>query len=145
MDVHYSSRSDNWSTPWSLFYSIAKVYHPTTDVCATADNAKCEKYYTPEMDGLTQTWEGVCFMNPPYGRQIKWWVKKAYESAQAGATVVCILPARTDTAWWHDYVMGADITFLRGRVKFGGARHSAPFPTAIVVFYPPKYNETKEV
>ena len=83
---------------------------------------------------LKQEWFGVCWMNPPYGRDIKHWVKKAYESSLTGTTVVCLLPARTDTAWWHDYCMKGNIEFIRGRLKFGNSKNSAPFPSAIVVF-----------
>ncbi len=130
----FSSKSDRWETPQWLYDKLDAVYHFDVDVCATPDNAKCPVYYTPEDDGLSQEWRGTCWMNPPYGRQIGRWVRKAYESAQRGATVVCLLPSRTDTAWWHDYCIHGDITFLRGRLKFGGCKNSAPFPSAIVVF-----------
>ena len=93
-------------------------------------------FFTEEMDALKQEWQGVCWMNPPYGREIKRWMQKAYESSLAGATVVCLVPARTDTAWWHDYAFKGEITFLRGRLKFGDAKNSAPFPSAVVVFRP---------
>jgi hypothetical protein len=73
-------------------------------------------------------------MNPPYGRAIKDWMAKAYDSSKNGAKVVCLVPARTDTAWWHDYAMKGEITFLRGRLKFGNSKNSAPFPSALVVF-----------
>lgn len=130
-----------WETPQWLFNLLNEQYHFDVDVCAVPENAKCSTYFTPEQNGLSQEWKGVCWMNPPYGRNIGKWVKKAYESAQAGATVVCLLPARTDTAWWHDYVMkGGQITFLRGRLKFGNAKNSAPFPSAIVVFKPQEDN-----
>lgn len=129
-----SSASDEWETPQELFDELDKKYHFQTDVCALPKNAKCKVFYTPEDDGLKKDWTGVCWMNPPYGRQIGRWVRKAYESAQAGATVVCLLPARTDTAWWHDYCMKGEITFIRGRLKFGGSKTGAPFPRAIVVF-----------
>ena len=92
-----SSKSDQWATPPELFLRIAKRYGPfDLDVCATAENAKCERFYSPEQDGLQQPWEGRCWMNPPYGRTIGLWVKKAWESSLAGATVVCLVPARTD-------------------------------------------------
>lgn len=130
----FSSATDLWETPQWLFDRLNDQYHFELDVCALPENAKCDRYFTPEQDGLQQEWTGVCWMNPPYGREIGKWVRKAYESAQAGATVVCLLPARTDTAWWHDYVMHGEITFLRGRLKFGNSKNSAPFPSAIVVF-----------
>ena len=134
MAVMMSSATDMWETPQWLFDKLNEKYHFETDVCATAENAKCATYYTPDQDGLTQEWRGVCWMNPPYGRDIGKWMRKAYDSAQAGATVVCLVPARTDTAWWHDYAMHGKIEFLRGRLKFGQAVHGAPFPSAIVVF-----------
>ncbi len=140
MDVHFSSKSTEWETPQNLFDNLDAKFGFTTDVCATPESAKCAHYYTPEEDGLRQTWSGNCWMNPPYGREIGKWVKKAYESAQEGATIVCLLPSRTDTAWWHDYVLRAeaegfaDITFVRGRLKFGSSKNSAPFPSVIVFF-----------
>jgi len=137
-NVHFSSRSDNWATPQEVFDGLNAEFKPETDVCATAENAKCKQYYSLEDDGLAQNWRGVCFMNPPYGRQIGRWVQKAFESAQHGALVVCLLPARTDTRWWHDYVMRGEIRFLRGRLRFGNAKHAAPFPSAVVIFHPPK-------
>jgi phage N-6-adenine-methyltransferase len=134
--VHFSSATDEWATPQDFFDKLMATYRFTLDVCATAENAKCADFYTKEDNGLTKYWMGRCWMNPPYGRDIKYWVKKAYESARDnGALVVCLLPARTDTAWWHDYVLPyGEVTFIRGRLKFGGAKNSAPFPSAIVVF-----------
>lgn len=134
MDVHFSSKTDCWETPQWLFDDLDKVFRFTLDVCATAENAKCPLYFTPEQDGLSREWTGVCWMNPPYGRKIKFWIQKAWEESQKGSTVVCLVPARTDTGWWHDYCMKGKIRFLRGRLKFGGAKNSAPFPSAIVVF-----------
>ena len=134
MNVHFSSKTDLWYTPQDFFKKYDDVYKIETDVCATDDNAKCAKYYTEEMDGLSQEWRGVCWMNPPYGRTIGNWMKKAYESSLEGATVVCLVPARTDTGWWHNYAMKGDIEFIKGRLKFGGSKNSAPFPSAVVVF-----------
>ena len=134
MNVHFSSKTDLLYTPQDFFKKYDDVYKFETDVCATDDNAKCAKYYTEEMDGLSQQWRGVCWMNPPYGRTIGKWMKKAYESSLSGTTVVCLVPARTDTNWWHDYAMKGDIEFIRGRLKFGGSKNSAPFPSAVVVF-----------
>ncbi len=135
MNVHFSSNTDLWSTPQDLFDRLNEEFHFDIDVCATEENTKCQKYFSPETNGLSKKWEGVCFMNPPYGREIGKWIKKAYESSLNGATVVCLIPARTDTAYWHDYVMKAkDIRFLRGRLKFGNATNSAPFPSAVVIF-----------
>jgi len=132
--VMFSSKTDLWETPQHLFNELNTEFNFEIDVCALPENAKCKKYFTPEEDGLQQEWKGTCWMNPPYGRQISKWVKKAYESSLKGATVVCLLPARTDTKWWHEYCMKGEIRFIRGRLKFGDAKNSAPFPSAIVIF-----------
>lgn len=130
-----SSKTAIWETPQDFFDNLNMEFKFKTDVCALPENAKCDTYFTPEQDGLTQEWKGACWMNPPYGREISKWVKKAYESALGGATVVCLLPSRTDTKWWHDYVMQSrDIRFIKGRLKFGGCKNSAPFPSVVVVF-----------
>lgn len=133
-NIHFSSKSCEWSTPQDLFDRLDRKFHFTLDPCATKKNAKCKRYFSRRDDGLKQKWGGVVFMNPPYGREIGKWIKKAYESSREGVTVVCLIPARTDTAWWHDYVMKGSIEFIRGRLKFGGQKNSAPFPSAIVVF-----------
>ena len=138
MKVHYSSASDDWATPQYIFDGLNAEFGFNLDVCASSENAKCKQHFTREDDGLSQTWSGVCWMNPPYGRQIKSWMKKAYESACQGATVVCLVPARTDTIWWHQYSLRGEIRFLRGRLKFGKATNSAPFPSAVVIFRPPR-------
>lgn len=135
--VHFSSKTDLWATPQDLFSALDAEFSFELDVCALPENAKCARFFSPAADGLKQDWRGRVWMNPPYGRQIGKWVEKAHASAQAGATVVCLLPARTDTKWWHDFVMpAAEIRFLRGRVRFGTAKSGAPFPSAIVVFRP---------
>ena len=132
----YTSSSEEWGTPQKLFNRLNQEFNFTLDICASKENAKCHKYYTKEENALKKEWGGIIWMNPPYGRQIGNWVKKAKEAArQEKATVVCLLPARTDTAWWHDYVMKAnEIRLIRGRLKFGDGKGSAPFPSAIVVF-----------
>jgi phage N-6-adenine-methyltransferase len=136
--VHFSSKTDLWATPEAFFAAVNEEYHFTLDVCALPENAKCERFFSPDVDGLKQCWTGTCWMNPPYGRDIGEWIKKAYESAKDGATVVCLLPARTDTRWWHDFVTRAeDVYFLRGRLRFGKANSGAPFPSALVIFKPP--------
>lgn len=132
--VHFSSEKDTWATPQELFDKINAHFNFTLDVCALPDSAKCAQYFTPEDDGLKQKWVGVCWMNPPYGRGIRAWLKKAYES---NVPVVCLLPSRTDTKWWHEYCSRGEVTFLKGRIKFGGATTGAPFPSAIVVFNAP--------
>ena len=137
MQVHYSSKSNEWATPQYLFDKLDREFSFTLDPCATDGNAKCDKYFTVDDDGLIQDWSNdIVFMNPPYGREIKHWVKKAYEESLKGATVVCLIPARTDTIYWHDYIFGkaSDIRFLKGRLKFGESKNSAPFPSAIIVF-----------
>jgi len=137
--VHFRSDSYEWSTPDDLFSRLDLRFRFDLDVCASAQNAKCERHYTRDDDGLSQPWMGVCWMNPPYGREIGKWVAKAYAASLNGATVVCLLPARTDTAWWHQFVgRAANVTFLKGRLRFGGQRNAAPFPSAIVVFSPTK-------
>lgn len=137
MEVHYSSKSNEWATPQNLFDELNEEFNFTLDPCATDENAKCSKYFTIEDDGLSKDWSNdVVFMNPPYGREIKKWIKKAYEESLNGATVVCLIPARTDTTYWHDFIFDKayDIRFLRGRLKFGNSKNSAPFPSAIVVY-----------
>ena len=136
MKVHFSSQTDMWSTPQEFFDRLDEIFHFDLDVCATPENAKCEKFFTEACDGLAQNWSGVCWMNPPYGRTIGQWMKKAHESSLQGATVVCLVPARTCTRWWHDYATKGSIHFLKGRLKFGDAANSAPFPSALVVFTP---------
>ena len=134
MSVHFSSATDLWSTPQDFFDKQDAIYGFTLDVCATAANAKCARFFTEADNGLAQPWQGVCWMNPPYGRTIGLWMRKAHESHLTGATVVCLVPSRTDTRWWHDYAMKGQIEFIRGRLKFGNAKNSAPFPSALVVF-----------
>ncbi|MBN1581449.1 MAG: adenine methyltransferase [Anaerolineae bacterium] len=139
MKVHYSSKSNEWATPQSLFDRLADMFGPfTLDPCATPENARCERFFTIDDDGLAQAWSGeTVFMNPPYGRVIGRWIGKAYRESLGGATVVCLIPARSDTSYWHDYVMKADeIILLRGRIRFVGGTSCAPFPSAVVVFRP---------
>lgn len=131
-DLMFSSKTDLWATPQELFNELDSEFHFTVDVCALPENAKCKQFFTPEIDGLKQEWAGVCWCNPPYGRKIGLWVKKA---AKSSCTVVMLLPARTDTRWFHDYIYGyAEIRFIKGRLKFGGCDNSAPFPSMICVF-----------
>lgn len=134
LGVHFSSATDDWATPQALFDVLDQEFGFTLDVCASPANAKCPTFFTEELDGLAHDWRGVCWMNPPYGDAIAAWVEKAWVSAEEGATVVCLLPARTDTAWWWDYCRYGEIRFLRGRLKFGAATTSAPFPSAVVIF-----------
>ena len=143
-DVMFSSKKTAVGTPLPLFREWDNKYHFTLDVCATADNTKCKKFYSPEDNGLTKKWKGSCWMNPPYGRQITQWIKKAYkESSKNRCSVVALLPARTDTKYFHEYIYntehnvfkdGIEIRFLKGRIKFIGEKHAAPFPSMIVIF-----------
>ena len=140
MKVHFSSKSNEWETPQDLYDKLDEEFGFTLDPCCTKESAKCDKYYTEEDNGLIQDWSNdIVFMNPPYGREIKFWIKKAYQESLKGAVVVCLIPARTDTSYWHDYIFphAKNIEFLRGRVKFevdGVAKNPAPFPSAVVVF-----------
>ena len=135
MSVHFSSKTELWATPMDFFQKWSdSIGGFDLDVCANQENAKCQKFFTKEDDGLNQDWIGKCWMNPPYGKEIGHWMKKAYESSHQGATVVCLVPSRTDTKWWHDYAMKGKITFIKGRLKFGSSKNSAPFPSAVVVF-----------
>ena len=135
-DVMFSSTTGEWETPQDLFDELNEIFHFTLDVCATPENTKCEKYFTKEQNGLKQNWGGnTIWMNPPYGRGIKEWIRKGYLiSLRPDTVVVCLLPSRTDTRWFHDYCVKGTIWFIRGRLKFGGAKNSAPFPSMIVIF-----------
>ena len=131
----YSSQTDMWETPQDLFDDLDREFHFDLDVCAIPENAKCKKFYTPEQDGLRQPWDGTCWCNPPYGREIEKWVRRALFASVSGYTVVMLLPARTDTKWFHDYIYKrAEIRFVKGRLKFGHSKNSAPFPSMIVIF-----------
>lgn len=135
--VLFSSEDMNWETPQALFNRLNEEFNFELDVCAVPQTAKCANYFTPIDDGLSQSWTGTCWMNPPYGREIGKWLKKAYEESLKGATVVCLIPSRTDTKYWHDYCMkSSEIRLIKGRLKFGKATNSAPFPSAIVIFKP---------
>jgi phage N-6-adenine-methyltransferase len=184
--VHFSSESVEWGTPAEVFDPLDERFGFELDVCASAENAKCLRYFTRQQDGLKQSWDGPCWMNPPYGNPefpckkrctkkrckkrghhiahyvpgIADWVKKARGEAITGATVVCLLPARTDTEWWWDLVLepegkllgtgyqypsttwirsdylDVEITTIKGRIVFEGADSGAPFPSAVVVFRP---------
>jgi phage N-6-adenine-methyltransferase len=139
----FSSATDEWETPQFLFDGVNAEFGFDLDVCATPGNAKCKRFFTKEDDGLTQPWSGTCWMNPPYGRAIGRWMQKAYEESQRGCTVVALIPCRTCSRWWHDFAMRGEIRLLKGRLRFGGAKHCAPFPSAIVVFRPPGHRITQ--
>ncbi len=148
-----SSQNMNWCTPQDFFDELNAEFHFVLDVAATERSAKCANFFTPETDGLAQSWScrGAVFCNPPYGREIRKWVQKAYAEAQRGQTIVLLIPARTDTAFFHDYIYGkAEIRFVRGRLTFtdengnpqrdkSGRAMPAPFPSMVVI-----YNHTDE-
>ena len=139
----FSSKTDLWATPQDFFDKLNEEFHFTLDPCATPENAKCDTYFTITEDGLKQDWTGyTVFCNPPYGRKISEWVKKCYTESLKGTLVVMLIPARTDTSYFHDYIYGkAEIRFVRGRLKFGEAKQGAPFPSMIVIFRPDKNNK----
>ncbi len=132
-----SSATDDWATPQDLFDYYNAIYNFDLDVCASDENAKCGRYFTEDINGLMQPWApSKCWMNPPYGKAIGEWVRKAWEESRQGALVVCLLPARVDTRWWHTHARQGRIEFLKGRLKFGNAENGAPFPSAVVTFMP---------
>ena len=132
----FSSTTDLWATPQDFFDKLNDEFHFDLDPCATPDNAKCPIFFTKDEDGLKQDWSGYrVFCNPPYGRAIASWVKKCHDEAQKGTLVVMLIPARTDTSYFHDYIYHkADIRFIRGRLKFGNANQGAPFPSMVVIY-----------
>jgi phage N-6-adenine-methyltransferase len=137
LKVYHRSLTMEWGTPQWFFDALHAKFGFTLDVCAQPGNAKCASYWTPDDDGLAQPWTGVCWMNPPYGKTIGEWVAKAHRSAGEGATVVCLLPVRTDTRWWQRYcVPPAEVHFVSGRLTYEGASNPAPFPNAVVIFRP---------
>ena len=133
-DVMFSSKTDQWSTPKDFFKTLNDEFDFTLDPCADELNHKCEKYYTKEQNGLIQSWKGErVFCNPPYGSTIKDWVKKCAESD--AELVVMLIPARTDTKYFHEYIYNkSEIRFIKGRLKFGNSKNSAPFPSMLVIF-----------
>lgn len=136
--VMFSSESGNWATPQEFFDKLNEEFHFTLDPCADDFNHKCERYYTKEQDGLAQDWSGESvFCNPPYGRDVPKWVRKCFEEVYSGRCrlAVMLLHARTDTRWFHDYIYHrAEVRFVKGRLKFGGQKQNAPFPSMVVVF-----------
>ena len=159
MDVHYSSDRQDWETPQGFFDELDAEFGIQLDVCATAETAKCSAYFDEDEDALSFSWidepvlgqmQFVFWMNPPYGWEISKWVKKAYEEAQKGAKVICLIPYRPDTRYWFDYIWepqagetityatrprkGVEVRAIKGRLKFDGHKNSAPFPSAIVIF-----------
>mgnify|MGYP002644190540 FL=1 len=136
----FSSKTDLWATPQDFYDKLNSEFHFTLDPCATPHNAKCVKFYTKEQDGLRKDWGGnTVFCNPPYGRDIYAWVRKCFMEAQKINTIVVMLiPARTDTRYFHEFIYhkAREIRFIKGRLKFGDQKNSAPFPSMVVVFQP---------
>ncbi len=136
----FKSTKQDWVTPDEFFSPLQKEFSFTLDVAASINNSKCKRFFTKKDDGLSKDWKGTCWMNPPYNNK-KGWIIKAYNESKKGATVVCLVPARTNTNWWHDFCMKGEIRFIRGRVKFVGAKHGLPQPLALVIFRPRSYDE----
>ena len=134
----FSSKTGDWTTPDHFFDKLNWRFGPfSLDPCADCMSTKCATFFTEDEDGLAKDWEGfVSFVNPPYGRGIEKWIQKGYEESRKDNTrVVMLIPARTDTKYWHQFVMKADeVYFVKGRLKFGDSQNSAPFPSAVVVF-----------
>lgn len=141
-DGLFSSRTDEWATPQSLYDELNREFNFTLDPCATSSNAKCERYFTKEQDGLKQSWAGeIVFCNPPYGKMMSKWVEKCHQES-AGATVVMLIPARTDTRYFHEFIYKKhEVRFIRGRLRYNDGRGQSPFPSMIVVMRP---SDTKE-
>ena len=141
-----TSKSSEWETPWEFFNKVDKEFHFTLDACANRKNKKCDNYFNKYQDGLKQKWTGVVWVNPPYGREVIKWVRKAYISSKQGATVVCLVKAATDTQWWFKYCSHGTVYFIIGRLRFISGREisNAPFPSALVIFGE-KYNDTSIV
>ncbi len=120
----FTSTTPHWATPEGLYKELDDEFHFNDDPCPLHGEG-----------GLDRKWGSFTFCNPPYGRFITKWLRKGYEESLKRKTIVFLIPSRTDTQWWHEYVMKADeIRFIRGRLKFSGSKNSAPFPSAIVIF-----------
>lgn len=140
-DVMFSSKKNEWSTPQQFYDELNKEFNFNLDPCSDGKNNKCERFFTKKQDGLKQNWGGSrVFCNPPYGLEIKKWVEKAYrEGTKDNTLVVLLIPARTDTKYFHDYILNrSEIRFVKGRLKFGNEKQSAPFPSMLVIFRGPK-------
>jgi phage N-6-adenine-methyltransferase len=135
--IHFRAGPCEWSTPPAFFDRLDARYHFDLDVCATAANAKCPRFFDRGQDGLKQPWPcRAAWCNPPYGKDVGRWLEKAWGEAQAGraGVVVCLVFARTDTQWWHTWAPRAEVEFVRGRLRFGEARSGAPHPSALLIF-----------
>lgn len=148
----FTSRTEEWGTPDYVFLPLNKEFDFQVDVCATSENTKCKVFFNKSVDGLKREWSPFrCWMNPPYGKSISKWMKKAFEESQRGALVVSLIPSRTDTRWWHEWVMkSAEVRFISGRVNFSNqsakgqnSKQSAPFPSCIAIYFPELENPYK--
>lgn len=142
----FLSNTNEWETPQELFDELNKEFEFTLDPCSTNDNHKCEKFFTKEQDGLSKSWGGErVFCNPPYGKEIYKWVEKCYHEGTKENTLVCLLiPSRTDTRYFHDFIdKRCEIRFIKGRLKFGGSKAGAPFPSMLVIYRGAKFKEKK--
>jgi site-specific DNA-methyltransferase (adenine-specific) len=132
-----TSNSVEYPTPGNFFSRLNNIFHFELDVCATHKNAKCPRYFTKQQNGLKQRWNDAAtvWMNPPYGKGLCNWMQKAYEESRNGCVIVCLVPVRSDTKWWHHWVEGkAQVFYVKGRLRFDGADYPAPFPSAIVIY-----------
>lgn len=137
----YSCRTEEWPTPENFYAELRREFQFTLDPCATPENAKCPNFFTRKDDGLQQDWgTHIVFCNPPYGKAMSQWASKCLAASKKGATVVLLAHARTDTRWFHDWVYqkASEIRFVKGRLKFGGSKNSAPFPSLVAIFRPAK-------
>lgn len=145
--VHFKSGNKEWETPDSVFKPLEKEFNIVLDVCANDKNTKCRTFLDKGVNSFTASWkdtlkglgdsDSACWMNPPYGRGIDRWIKKAHEEALKGVVTVALVPARTDTLWFHNYIHNKqEVRFIKGRIKFVDASSSAPFPSMVVIFRP---------
>lgn len=135
MSVHFSSKRLDWTTPTDLFNKLDEIYHFDLDAAASEENALCNFFYTKETNGLAHSWAGQrVWCNPPYGKGIREWTRKASAEAEGAKLIVMLVPARTDTIWWHEAVATARVVYLKGRLKFGGQKNAAPFPSALLIW-----------
>jgi phage N-6-adenine-methyltransferase len=134
----FDSNRQDWETPKELFDTVDAEFHFTLDAAASENNKKVKKFISAEQDAMTLSWgKNVCWLNPPYGKghKLSAWVKKAYQESLTGATTVMLIPARTNTNWFHDYCLKhGEVRFVRGRPKFGGADHGLPQPLCFIIF-----------
>lgn len=138
-ELMFSSKDQSWSTPQDFFDKLNEEFGFTLDPCASPQTAKCAKYFTEDDDGLSKDWSGeVVFCNPPYGRALPAWVKKCREEgSKANTIVVMLIPSRTDTKYFHEHIWhgaASEVRFLKGRLKFGGCKDAAPFPSLVAVY-----------